>query len=71
MNIKEDWRKDKYIEGRLSRKDKEIDSRFTYTADDIWNLKEMAKHDVYPDGRFSDEECCIWGWFHTFHREES
>lgn len=26
-------------------------------------LKEMAKEDVYPDGRFSDMDCSIWEMF--------
>jgi hypothetical protein len=41
-----------------------------YTADDIFNLKEMAKYEVWPDGNFGDEECVLWGYFHSFHRAE-
>ena len=70
MNIKMDYLKDKYIETR----EKELDewrkrgdwNHNRYTAIDIANLRDMAEMDVYPDGRFGDEECNIWSMFHCF-----
>lgn len=70
-----DYLKDRYIKTR-EKEVKENDLGWkhgrgaVYTADDIFNLREMAKYDVYPDGRFGDEECVIWGYFHSFHRAE-
>ena len=28
-------------------------------------LRDMAKADVYPDGRFSDEDCNVWEMFRS------
>lgn len=36
----------------------------TYTFEQLQILRDMAKADVYPDGRFSDEECNVWEMFH-------
>lgn len=38
----------------------------TYTFEQIQALRNMAEKEVYPDGRFSDEECNIWSMFHSF-----
>lgn len=27
-------------------------------------LADMAAHNVYPDGTFSDNECVVWSKFH-------
>ena len=37
-----------------------------YTIEQISALRDMAEKDVYPDGRFSDEECNLWSMFHMF-----
>ena len=29
----------------------------------IYSLIDMAKNDEYPDGSFSDNECCLWSTF--------
>ena len=34
-----------------------------FTLDMIIALREMAEHDVYPDGRFSDDACNVWSMF--------
>jgi len=31
-------------------------------------LKEMAESDVYPDGRFGDDEVCVWEMFRNTMR---
>lgn len=68
MNRKYHYLKDDYLEER--RKTRSIaDPR--YSARDIAGLRDMAERDVYPDGRFSDEECNIWSMFHNFHMKES
>lgn len=73
---KYDFLKDMYLETR-KKEIKENDLGWkhgrgaVYTADDIFNLREMARYDIYPDGRFCDEERVIWGWFHNFHKKES
>ena len=36
-----------------------------YTSDMLRALADMARHDVYPDSRFGDDECNIWSIFHT------
>lgn len=33
---------------------------------EIWRifvLAYMARNDIYPDGTFGDDECCIWEAF--------
>lgn len=37
-----------------------------YTFQQLQALRDMAEHDVYPDGRFGDEECNVWSMFHLF-----
>lgn len=51
--------KDKYLE--IAKENR--NGSGTYTAEMIFALRDMAKKDVYPDGRFSDEECNIWSAF--------
>lgn len=55
--------KDEYIEIFETAK-KEGLQRGCYTASMIFKLRDMAKEDIYPDGRFGDEECNIWSAFH-------
>ena len=54
-----DYLKDNYIEAR----DKH-GSMDNYSFEQIKALRDMAENDVYPDIRFSDEECNIWSMFH-------
>lgn len=28
-------------------------------------LRDMAKADVYPDGNFGDDDCCVWEMFRS------
>jgi len=37
----------------------------TYSFRMLQALRDMASADVYPDGRFGDEECNIWSMFHA------
>lgn len=39
-------------------------SNIIYTFDMIVALYDMAKADVYPDGRFGDLDCNVWSLFH-------
>lgn len=32
----------------------------TFSIAQVRAIYEMAKHNVYPDGRFGDEECNLW-----------
>lgn len=34
-----------------------------YSAEMLFKLAEMARYDVYPNGKFSDEECNLWSLF--------
>ena len=34
-----------------------------YNVAKLRALCEMAKNDVYPDGRFSDVDCNVWSMF--------
>ena len=34
-----------------------------FTLEMILKLKEMAEHDVYPDGTFGDDACIVWSLF--------
>ena len=34
-----------------------------YTTEMLIALRDMVKHDVYPDGRFGDDECEVWSLF--------
>jgi hypothetical protein len=38
-----------------------------YTFEMLTALRDMAERDIYPDGRFGDEECNVWSLFHLFH----
>lgn len=44
------------------------DNQF-YTRGMIVALLNMAKEDVYPDGRFSDEACAMWSMFRRMKGE--
>ena len=35
-----------------------------YTFEMILALDEMARYDVWPDGRFGDDDCNVWSLLH-------
>lgn len=51
---------------------REMYRRFGYMCDispsRMFVIADMAMNNVYPDGRFSDEECCIWEGFRSMFR---
>lgn len=60
--LKEKYLKDAYLNlDRISN---------GYTFEQIQALRNMAEKDIYPDGRFSDEECNIWSMFHCFTKKD-
>ena len=70
MNIKKRYLKEDYLrirseafqKGELT--DRQNDGVYTFTM--IAALKHMAEEDVYPDGRFGDNECAVWSMFHSY-----
>jgi len=38
----------------------------TYTMSMLRALKDMAEHDVWPDGRFGDDDCNVWSLFRRY-----
>ena len=38
--------------------------RNVYTFQMLQALRDMAKADVYPDWKFSDQDCNVWSMFH-------
>jgi hypothetical protein len=34
-----------------------------YNIEMLRVLKKMAREDIYPDGTFGDDECCLWEMF--------
>lgn len=32
----------------------------TFTLDQVLDVCSLLKEKQYPDGRFSDDECCLW-----------
>lgn len=54
--------KDEYLEA--SRESMDAGNKNTvYTPKMIFLLRDMAEHDVWPDGRFGDTDCNIWSAF--------
>ena len=58
VSYRERCLKEKYLEASKRNKSKE-----GYSFEMLQALRDMAKKDVYPDGRFSDEECNVWSMF--------
>ena len=58
--------KDKYLELRNQSKKDNVPNT-CYTTQMILALRDMAEKDAYPDGRFSDDECCIWESYHRLY----
>ncbi len=67
--LMQDYLKESYLDYRSNNPTlnnmSDEDGNSVYTAQAIFKLMDMAKHDVYPDYRFSDEECNIWIAFHV------
>lgn len=68
-NYKYSYLKDKYHEAKNDRLNTEEESGFyggnvLFSLREISILAEMAERDVWPDGKFGDDECVIWGMFH-------
>ena len=40
----------------------------TYTMSMLRALKDMAEHEVWPDGRFGDDDCNVWSLFHRYDK---
>ena len=62
--------REKYHEARANaiasgKLDKIRQNTGVYTTQMIAALRDMAENDVYPDGDFGDDECCVWSMFHT------
>lgn len=57
--IKERYYKSRYLGS------KRINDGYTY--EQLVALRDMAKRDIYPDNRFSDQEVDVWSMFHNFH----
>ena len=54
-------RENAYAAGRIDRLSQNVG---VYTTEMIAALRDMAEHDVYPDGTFGDDECNVWEMFH-------
>lgn len=64
-----DFLKDRYLEVRQKayesgKLDRIRQNTGVYTFEMICALRDMAEADIYPDGRFGDEECNLWSLFH-------
>lgn len=44
--------------------------REVYTFEMLQALRDMAERGVYPDGRFSDQDCNVWSMFRNFRNKE-
>ena len=49
--------KDEYLEARKRNENE------GYSFRQLQLLRDMAEKEIYPDGRFSDEECNVWSMF--------
>lgn len=54
--------KEKFLEAFRKSRDEGNDN-LVYTIEMLYALKEMADHDVFPDGRFGDSDCEVWSMF--------
>lgn len=63
MNAKERQRLTDRLRNRYKEAAKDV-YQGLYTPKMISVLTEMARNDIWPDGNFSDEECCVWGMIH-------
>lgn len=75
MANKYNYLKDEYHEAKKDRLDKEYESGYyhgnvLFSVREIGILAEMAKNDVWPDGRFGDDDCIIWEMFHLLYNKE-
>ena len=66
---KEDYLKNKYLEKRAEAQEAGLDVNpshigSVFTVPMVNALMDMARDDVYPDNRFSDDECNAWSIMH-------
>ena len=59
----ENMMKDEYLKKSKEAKESKVNHDNGYTFEQLRALHDMAKKDVYPDWRFSDEECHVWSLF--------
>lgn len=62
--MENDYLKYNYLDARHKHEYDPKHSESSYSFEQIKALRDMAENDVYPDIRFSDEECNIWSMFH-------
>lgn len=67
--MKNDYLKKEYLE--MAREDCRAGNENTLMSYRmILKLREMAENDVWPDGRFSDDECNLCGIFRKMKKGE-
>ena len=59
--IEEERLKQRFIESRHMTRDARP---YVYSVTELVMLADMAERDIWPDGRFSDDECNAWGVLH-------
>ena len=59
----EEMLKDEYLKKSKEAKEAGVNHDNGYTFGQLQALRDMAKKDVYPDWRFSDEEYNVWSLF--------
>ena len=57
--------KAKYHDAHNEAMEKGLPNVGQYNLKMLIALYEMARANVYPDGKFGDEECSVWSLFHT------
>ena len=65
--MEHDYLKDNYLTARDNHEYNPKHDESSYSFEQIKALRDMAENDVYPDIRFSDEECNIWSMFHSLY----
>ncbi len=60
--------KDRYL--AIARYPNRVIQDGVYTLEMVLMLRDMAEKDIYPDGRFSDDECTLWSAFHNFRMKD-
>lgn len=62
-NPKERHRMTEYLKNKYREACKDVEDGL-FTTSMISILTEMARHDIWPDGTFSDADCNAWGIIH-------
>ena len=62
MGAYEQGVKDDYHEEQRKLMEK-TGCNLVYNIEMLRVLKKMAREDIYPDGTFGDDECCLWEMF--------